>query len=154
MKLVKKEWDRVSYLLIFKNHYILIKKLHVCLGNQNLYLCLWRCWSSYSYQNVLLKHIQRYDQQKKCRTSIESHLYWREHFQNNFLNGRIFADFEDGNEVFNSSRGNRRTNLFKQRPVCNGYYIISESVDVLRSGYHESPLGHNNVDWFGLSLEK
>ena len=25
---------------------------------------------------------------------------------------------------------------------------MSELIDVLKSGYHESPLGYNNVDWF------
>ena len=30
----------------------------------------------------------------------------------------------------------------------NGYHIISELEDVLKSGYYTSPLGYNNVDWF------
>ena len=30
----------------------------------------------------------------------------------------------------------------------NGYHIVSESDDVLKSGYHKSPLEYNNVDWF------
>ena len=32
--------------------------------------------------------------------------------------------------------------------MLNGYYIISELNDVLKSGYYESPLGYNNIDWF------
>ena len=32
--------------------------------------------------------------------------------------------------------------------MLKGYYIISELNDVLKSGYYESPLGYNNVDWF------
>ena len=32
--------------------------------------------------------------------------------------------------------------------MLNGYYIISELNDVLKSGYYESPLGYDNVDWF------
>ena len=28
------------------------------------------------------------------------------------------------------------------------FYIISELHDVLQSGYYQSPLGYNNVDWF------
>ena len=30
----------------------------------------------------------------------------------------------------------------------NGYYIVSELEDVLKSEYHQSPLGYDNVDWF------
>ena len=30
----------------------------------------------------------------------------------------------------------------------NGYHIISELEDVLKSDYYKSPLGYNNVDWF------
>ena len=30
----------------------------------------------------------------------------------------------------------------------NGYYIVSELEDVLKSGYYKSPLSYDNVDWF------
>ena len=30
----------------------------------------------------------------------------------------------------------------------NGYHIVSELDDVLKSDYYKSPLGYNNVDWF------
>ena len=39
----------------------------------------------------------------------------------------------------------KTTNIYKQNPVLNGYRIISE-LDVLKSGYHKSPLGYHNVD--------
>ena len=48
----------------------------------------------------------------------------------------------------NSNMGNKTTNIYKQNPVCNGYYIVSELNDVLQSGYYHSPLDYNNVDWF------
>ena len=44
--------------------------------------------------------------------------------------------------------GNKTTNIYKQNPVCNGYYIVSELNDILQSGYYNSPLDYNNVDWF------
>ena len=44
--------------------------------------------------------------------------------------------------------GNKTTNIYKQNPVCNGYYIVSELNDILQSGYYHSPLGYKNVDWF------
>ena len=32
--------------------------------------------------------------------------------------------------------------------MLNGYYIVSDFDDVLQSGYYESLLGYNIVDWF------
>ena len=61
---------------------------------------------------------------------------------------RIIADFEADNEKDNSKIGNKTANIYKQNPVLNGYYIISELEDVLENGYYESPLGYDNVDWF------
>ena len=56
-----------------------------------------------------------------------------------------------------SSKVNKRTNFYKRKPVCNGFYIISELEDVLKSGYYESPLGCENFYCFFdevLKLEK
>ena len=61
---------------------------------------------------------------------------------------RIYADFEADNEKDNSIVGNKTTNIYKQNPVLNGYHIVSELEDILQNGYHKSPWGHNNVDWF------
>ena len=61
---------------------------------------------------------------------------------------RIFVDFDAENEVDGSSVGNKTTNIYKQNPVLNGYYIISELEDVLESAYYESRFGYENVDWF------
>ena len=58
----------------------------------------------------------------------------------------MYADFEADNKIDNSNAGDKTTNSYKQIPVLNGYYIISELEDVLESGYYESPLGYNNVD--------
>ena len=43
-------------LLIYKNHYVLIKKLHVFLGKPDCKFVCRRCLSSYSNENVLKKH--------------------------------------------------------------------------------------------------
>ena len=48
----------------------------------------------------------------------------------------------------NSSIGNKTTSIYKQNPVFNGYHIESELEGILKRGYHKSPLGYNNVDWF------
>ena len=69
-------------------------------------------------------------------------------FHRNPLYFRIIVDFEADNEIDGSNIGNKTTNIYKQNPVLIGYYIISELEDVLESGYYESPLGYDNVDWF------
>ena len=35
--------------------------------------------------------------------------------------------------------------------MCNGYYILSEIDNALKSGFYESPLENSKVDW---SLEE
>ena len=106
--------------------------------------------SSYTSENMLLKHKQRCgdDNITTIKTSNESHLHWKKHFHKNPLYFRIYADCEADNEIDNSSIGNKTTNIYKQNPIFNGYHIVSELEDVLKSGYHKSPLGYNNVDWF------
>ena len=37
------------------------------------------------------------------------------------------------NEIDKSSIGNETTNFYKQNPVLNGYHIVSELGDILRS---------------------
>ena len=82
------------------------------------------------------------------RTSPDSHIHWKNHFHKNSFYFRIYADFEADNEKDKSIVGNKTTNIYKQNPVLNGYRIVPELEDVLQSGYHKSPLGYNNVDWF------
>ena len=78
-----------------------------------------------------------------------NHIYiGKKHFHKNPLYFRIYADFKADNEKDNSCIGNTTTNIYKQNPVFNGYHIVSEIEDVLKSGYHKSPLGYNNVEWF------
>ena len=142
--------DKVVDLLIYKNHYALIKKLHVFLGDHKKSFVCRRCLNSYTCENALINHKEKCENDNICtiRTSNESHLYWKKHFHKNSLYFRIVADFEADNEKDNTKIGNKTTNIYKQKPVLNGYYIISELDDVLKSGYYESPLGYNNVDWF------
>ena len=82
------------------------------------------------------------------RTSSESHLHWKKHFHNNPLYFRVESDFEAINKINKSSIGNKTTNIYRQNPVLNGYRIVSELEDVLKSGYYRSPLRYDNVDWF------
>ena len=88
------------------------------------------------------------------RNSDESHLHWKDHFHKNPLYFRIYVDFEADKETDNSSIGNKRTNIYKQNPVLNGYYMESELDDILKSGYHKSPQGYKNEDWFVNEVTK
>ena len=72
----------------------------------------------------------------------------KKNFHKNPLYLLIYADFEAYNEIFNSDRGNKTINIYKQNAVLNGYHIVSELEDVLKNGYHKSPLGYDNVHWF------
>ena len=146
----KNDSDRVIDLASYKNHYALIKKLDVFLGDHNKkYICRQNL-SSYTSENMLIKHKQKCgeDNITTIKTSNESHLHWKKHFHKNPLYFRIYADFEADNEKDNSITGNKTTNNYKQNPVLNGYHIISDLEDVLKSDYYKSPLGYDNVDWF------
>ena len=80
--------------------------------------------------------------------SNESHKFWKIYFHKNPLYFRICADFEADNEINISNIGNKRAKIYKQKPVLNGYRIISELHDLLQNGYHKSLPGYNNVNWF------
>ena len=149
IEISKNESDKVIDLLIYKNHYALIKKLHVFLGDHHKSFVCRRCLNSYTSENALTNHKEKCgDDICTIRTSNESHLYWKKHFHKNPLYFRIIADFEADNEKDDTKIGNKTTNIYKQKPVLNGYYIISELEDVLESGYYESPLSYDNIDWF------
>ena len=150
IEISKNDSDGVIDLSIYKNHYALIKKLDVFLGDHNKkYICR-QCLSSYTTGNMLTKHKPKCENNDitTIKTSSESHLNWKKQFHKNPLYFRIYADFEADNEKDNSSIGNKTTNIYKQKPVLNGYNIISELEDVLNSDYYKSLLSYNNVDWF------
>ena len=150
IEISKNESDRVVDLLIYKNHYALIKKLNVFLGDHHKNFICRRCLSSYTSEKMLKIHKPECESNdlSTIRTSPASHLHWKKHFLKNPLFFRIYADFEADNEKDNSSMGSKTTNIYKQNPVLNGYRIESELEDVLQSGYNKSLLGIDNVDWF------
>ena len=150
IEISKNNSDRVIDLAIYKNHYVLIKKLDVFLGDQNKKIICRRCLSSYTSENMLIKHKPKCETNDitSIKTSNESHLHWKKHFHKNPLNFRIYADFEDDNEKDNTCIGNKTINVYKQNPVLNDFHIVSELEDVLKSNYYRSPLGYDNVEWF------
>ena len=56
IEISKNNSDRVIDLAIYKNHYVLIKKLDVFLGDHNKRFICRRCLSSYTSENMLIKH--------------------------------------------------------------------------------------------------
>ena len=72
----------------------------------------------------------------------------KKHFHKSLLYFRIYADFEADNEKNISSIGNKTTKNYKQNPVLNGYRIVSELENLLKSGYYKSLLGYENLDSF------
>ena len=67
------------------------------------------------------------------------------HFHKNQLYFKIYAVLEADIVKDTSSVGNETTNSYKQNPVLNGYRIVSELEDVLKSDYYNAPLGYDNV---------
>ena len=112
--------------------------------------------NSYSSENLLLLHNQKCENNDRftIRSSSESHLPLKNHFQKNSLYIRIYADFEADSEKDHSSIGNKTTNFYKENPVPTGYHIESELEDFSKSGYHKSPLGYDIVDWFANEVIK
>ena len=130
--------------------------MNVFLGDHHKNFICRRCLNSYTSENALKNHKEKCGDDNICtiRTSNESHIQWKKHFHKNPLYFRIIADFEADNEIDGSNIGNKTTNIYKQNPILNGYYIISDLEDVLKSGYYESPLGYDNVDWFVKEIIK
>ena len=102
------------------------------MGNHNKSFVCRRCLNPYTCENALIKQKEKCGDDIICtiRLSNESHLSWKKHFHKNPLYFRIFADFKADNEIDGSSVGNKTTDIYKQNPVLNGYYIISELEDV------------------------
>ena len=88
--------------------------------------------NSYTIENMLVIHKLKCENNDitTIRTSLESHIHWKDHFHENPLYFSLYADFEADNEVDGSCIGNKITNIYKQNPELNGYHLISELEDV------------------------
>ena len=82
IEISKNDSDRVIGLAIYKNHYVLIKKLDVFLGDQNKKFICRQCLSSYTSETMLMKHKEKCgdDNITVIKTSNESHLHWKKAF--------------------------------------------------------------------------
>ena len=120
------------------------------MGNHNKTFLSRRCLNSYTNKNTLINPKEKSGEDNICaiRTSSESHLYRKKQFHKNPLYFRFMPDSEADNEIDGSNIGKKTTNIYKQNPVLDGYYLISDLEDILKSGYYHSPLGYDNVDWY------
>ena len=84
IEISKNESDRVDDLIIYKNHYALIKKIQKILDHNKSFVCR-RCLNSYTNHNALTNHKEKCGDDNICtsRTSNKSHLHWKKHFQKN-----------------------------------------------------------------------
>ena len=113
IEISKNDSDRVIDLLIYKNHFALIKKLNVFFGDLHKTFICRRCLTSYTSENMLMLHKPKCENDiTTLRTSNESHIYWKKHFHKNPLYFRLYAGFEADNEKYNSSVGNKTTNIY------------------------------------------
>ena len=89
-------------MLLFKNHFVFIKKFTVFLGNLDKNFSSRRCVNFYTNEHMLMiqKPEREINETTTIRTSSESH--------------------------------KTTYNIYKQTPVCNGFYIVSEFEDVFQ----------------------
>ena len=75
----KKDSDKVTDQLIYKNHNTLIKNIHVFLENHHKKFVCRRCSKSYKSEISLKSHIPKYEQKEitTIKTSSEPHLQWK-----------------------------------------------------------------------------
>ena len=144
---------RIIDLILYKNHYILLKKLHVFIGkHDNSFVCR-NCLSSYSVQSELITHKKLCGNKNKSVyiPSIETHVKWNKYYQKMPIYSIIIADFEARNEpILNQDNVVSKTiDVCKQIPTCNGFYVINKINDMpIKMDYYKSTFGDNNVKWF------
>ena len=87
----KNDSDRGVDLLFYKNHYAITKKLTVILGDHQKIFISRRCLNSYTSENKLMlqKATRESNDITTKRTSLESHIHWKDHFYKNPLLFRI-----------------------------------------------------------------
>ena len=144
---------RIIDLILYKNHYILLKKLHVFIGkHDNIYVCR-NCLSSYSVQSELITHKRLCGNKNKSVyiPSKQTHVKWNKYYQKMPIYSIIIADFEARNEpIINKDNVTSRTiDVCNQLPSCNGYYVINKINNLpVEMDYYKSTFGENNVKWF------
>ena len=144
---------RIIDLILYKNHYILFKKLHVFIGkHDNIYVCR-NCLSGYTVQSEFITHKRLCGNKNKSVyiPSKETHVMWNKCYQKMPISSIIIADFEARNEpIINQDNVTSKTiDDCKQIPSCNGFYVINKINNLpIKMDYYKSTFGENNVKWF------
>ena len=125
---------RIIDLILYKNHYILLKKLHVFIGkHDSSYICR-NCLCSYTVQSELTTHKRLCGTKNKSVyiPAKESHVMWNKYYQKMPIYSNIIADFEARNKpIINQDNDISKTiDICEQIPVCNGLYIINRIDDL------------------------
>ena len=144
---------RIIDLILYKNHYILLKKLHVFIGkHDNSFVCR-NFLSSYTVLSKLITHKRLCCNKKKSVyiPSKESHVKWNEYYQKMPIYSTIIAAFEARNEpIINQDKVISKTiDVCQQIATCNGFYVINKINNLpIEMDYYKSTFGENNVKWF------
>ena len=144
---------RIIDLILYKNHYILLKKLHVFIGkHDNSFVCR-NCLGSYTVQSELEIHKRLCGNKNKSVyiSTKASHVKWNKYYQKMPIYSIIIADFEARNEpIINQDNVTSKTiDVCKQIPSCNGFYVINKINNLpIKMDYYKSTFGENNVKWF------
>ena len=137
-------------LILYKNHYILLKKLHVFIGkHDNQYVCR-NCLSSYSVQSELSTYSGNKNKSVYITTK-ESHIKWDKYYQKKPVYSIIIADFEARNEpiITQDNVVCKTIDICKEIPSCNGFYVINKINNLpIEMDCYKSSFGENNVIWF------
>ena len=128
-------------LVLYKNHYCLITKLH-CLINKDSHMkhvCR-RCFTAFYSNDVLNNHIERCKNQQptKITFSWENQLKFEDYYMKVPVPIRVYADFEC---IIQPQKDPEV--LFKQFPIAVRYYLISP----FESKYY-SYFGTDCTKWF------
>ena len=110
-------------LMLYKNHYCLITKLHCLIneGSHMKHICR-RCLTAFSLKSVLGEHLERGINQKPTNITFswKDHLKFEDHSMKFPVPIRVYADFECINQPQKDPKV-----LFKQIPIAVGFYVIS-----------------------------
>ena len=140
-------------LILYKNYYILLKKLHVFIGkHDNRFVCR-NCLSSYSVQSELITHKKLCGNKNKSVyiPAKESHVKWNKYYQKMPIYSIIIADFEARNVPINNQDNvvSKTIDVCKQIPTCNGLFVINKINDMpIKMDYYKASFRDNNVKWF------
>ena len=83
------------------------------------------CLNSYINENMLRIHKPKCENHDitTTKTSSEPPLHWKDNFHKKPLYCRNIGHFQADNGINNSDIVNKKTDKYKQNPVCNGYYL-------------------------------